>query len=79
MPVFMVRVRCDSIRANLEGETREYAFLKNQFLRAENADLAIKKAFARTREALKAKPAITPEDALSATLLVDLPGDIRTI
>jgi hypothetical protein len=67
----MVRVRCDSIRANLEGEPREYAFLKNEFLRAANVDLAIEKAFARTREALKRKPAITPEDALSARLVID--------
>ena len=71
MPVYLVRVRCDSIRANLEGAPREYAFLKNEFVRAANSDLAIAKAFAAVRGALASNASIAKEDGEAATLSVD--------
>jgi hypothetical protein len=71
MPVYLVRIRCDSIRANLEGAPCEYSFLKNEFVRAPNVDLAAEKAFANVRDALSTHSSIEKEDAASATLVVD--------
>jgi hypothetical protein len=71
VPVYLVRIRCDSIRATLEGEPRKYAFLKNEFVRAANSDLAIEKSLSIVRGALSSKPGIERSDAASAKLVVD--------
>jgi hypothetical protein len=71
VPVYLVRIRCGSIRANLEGEPREYAFLKNEFVRAANPDLAIQKALVLVRDALSAKSTVAKPDIASAKLVVD--------
>ena len=71
MPIYLVRVRCDSIRAALEGEPREYAFLKNEFVRAANVDVAIAMALANVRDALSSKSQIQQVDSANARLVID--------
>ena len=71
MAIYLVRLRCDSIRANLEGEPREYAFLKNVFVRATSIDDATRRALTIVRAALLKQPSIDRTDAAAAKLLVD--------